>query len=212
MKKCILLFVFGVSITNSDAQTMSAGLWSTNNAIGYTKITVSNNPDNKVYQIESAYTQDNDVLLYNIIVDGVTLPITLHEGSTVVVEGKNIAIKQVAPLKKMSRGTWKVLQQPEIAATNFQWFFVPRLNVDQLIASLKTEQEFLLSITSLSPNCTNTSMTVIIDGQPVKDDNNNVLILPEGSTISGKGKVISLRAVGVCTGNNTINGILNLKK
>jgi hypothetical protein len=212
MKKIILLIVFAVSLKALHAQILSTGFWSTNNTNGYTKITVSNNLDNKVYQIESTYSQDNDVLLYNIIVDGVTLPITFHEGSAVVVEGKSIAIRQVAPLKKMIRGTWKVLQQPEVAATNFPWFFVPRINVDQLIASLKTEQEFLLTITSLSPNCTNTNMTVIIDGQPVKDDNNNVLILPEGSTIYGKGKVISLRATGVCSGNNTINGTLNLKK
>src|SRR5215213_7049609 len=176
MKGFILLFLLGVSFNIINAQTMSAGFWSTNNAIGYTKITVSNNPDNKIYQIGSTYVQDDDVLRYNIIVDGVTLPITLHEGSTVVVEGKNIAIKQVPPLKKMSTGTWKVIQHQEIAATNFQWFFVPRVNVDQLIASLQTEQEFLLTITSLSPNCTNTSVTVIIDGQPVKDNNNNVLV------------------------------------
>lgn len=212
MKKLMLFITLAVSVKMLNAQTMGAGFWSTNNTNGYTRITVSNNPDNKVYQIESTYNTDTDVLLYNVIVDGVMLPITFHEGTTVVVEGKNIAIRQVAPLKKMIRGTWKVVQQAEIAANIFQWFFVPRINVDQLIASLKTEQEFLLTITPQSPNCTNTSFMVIIDGQPVKDDNNNVLIFPEGSTISGKGKVISLRATGTCTGNNTINGTLNLKK
>lgn len=206
---CAILINLGLNV---NAQvTMGSGGWSTSNANRYTRITGTNNLDNKVYQIECTYMTDNDILQFRLIVDGVTLPVTFHEGSYVTVEGKSIAIQQITP-GKMIRGTWKIIQQPEISANSSSWNYVPRVNADMLIASLKTEQEFLLSINYSSTNCTNTSMTVIIDGQPVLDNNNNPLIFWEGSTIYGKGKTVVIRAAGTCTGNNTVNGDFKIKK
>ena len=151
------------------------------------------------------------IVQFNIIVDGFVQLVTFHEGSNIAIEGKNIAIKQITP-GRMIKGTWKIIQQPEIAAYTLPWAYVPRVNTDLLIAVLKDEQEFLLSINYTSTNCTNTSMTVLIDGQPIRDNANNIITFWEGSTLYGKGKTVAIRPLGTCTGNNTINGDLKLKK
>lgn len=190
---------------------MSAGGWTTSNAARYTRITGTNNLDTKVYQVESTYFADSDVLQFNLIVDGVTLPVTFHEGSSVAVEGKSIAIQQTAA-GKMFRGTWKIIQQPEVGATTLPWGFVPKVNADQVVATLKTEQEFLLSINFSSTGCTNTAMTVYIDGQPVRDAANNVLTFWEGSTVYGKGKLVVIRPTGTCSATGMIAGDLKLRK
>jgi archaellum component FlaG (FlaF/FlaG flagellin family) len=212
-KKFLILALCIIGAFQSNAQsTMNMGGWSTGNSSRYTRITGTGNLDQKIYQIECTTMLDGVALQFNVIVDGVTLPVTFHEGSYVAVEGKSIALQQVNP-GKMIKGTWKIIQQPDLLATTLPWSFFPAINSDMLVANLKTEQEFLLSINYTSTNCTNTSFTVIIDGQPVKDAANNTLVFWEGSTIYGKGKSILIRASGTCSNvNATVNGDLKLRK
>lgn len=188
-----------------------AGGWSTSNANRFTRITGTGNLDSKVYRIECTMMVDTAILQFNIFVDGITIPASFFEGSYVVVEGKNVAIQQVNP-GKMVKGTWKVIQQPEIAPTSIPWAGYPKLDKDILVTSLKTEQEFVLSINYTSTSCSNTAMTVYIDGVPVKDNNNNVLTFWEGSSVYAKGKYIVIKTTGACTGANPVYGELRLKR
>jgi hypothetical protein len=112
----------------------------------------------------------------------------------------------------MVKGAWAIIQEPEISATTIPWNYYPSLSNDLLVASLKVEQEFLISINYATINCSNTSFNIFIDGQPIKDANNNTLIFLEGSTVYGKGKNIVIRATGACTNNTPIGGDLKLAK
>lgn len=206
-----LLIVFAINTGPLRAQDLNAGGWTTSNSSMFTRITGTNNLNNYVYRIECTTLADNDILKFNVIVDGVTIPVSFYEGTYIAVEGKNIALQQISP-GKMIKGSWKIIQQPEVAATTLPWVLSPKLNTEMLIANLKTEQEFLLTINYTSSNCTNTGMTVMIDGQPIKDNNNNVLTFAEGSTIYAKGKTVTLRVTGNCTGNNAVTGELKLRK
>lgn len=199
-------------LTAQPQPELLTGGWSTSNSNRFTRITGTSNLDSKVYRIDCTMMVDTSVLQFNIIVDGITIPASFFEGSYVVVEGKNIAIQQANP-GKMVKGTWKVIQVPEIPPVSVQWAGYPKINKDILIAALKTEQEFVVSINYTSLNCSNTTMTVYIDGTPVKDNNNNILTFWEGSSIYGKGKNIVIRVAGSCAGNNDpVYGDLKLKK
>lgn len=214
MKRYLLLFLFIASGLTTIAQTMATELlwggWMTTNTTRYTRITVSPNLPQQVYRIESILLTDTSTLQYNIIVDGVVQPNSFHEGSVVVVEGKDIAIQQINP-GPMVNGIWRMIQKPAAAATSIPWAGYARFNKDILVASLKTEQEFVLSINNNIPNCTATAMQVIIDGVPVKDATNQPLVLLSGSSVYGRGKLVSLRPIGNCTGTtNAVYGSLKL--
>lgn len=202
-----LLFLCGIT----HAQTLSAGGWRTSTGNPFTKITANNNLGVKVYRIECTNMVDATILQFKITVDGVDLLATFQEGSSVVVEGATIAIQQLTP-GTMVKGTWAIIQQTDIPASTIPWNYFPSLTTDLLVASLKVDQEFLLSINYSSASCSNTSFIVFIDGQAVKDASGNTLKFLEGSTVYGKGKSVVIRASGTCTGNNSVNGDLKIKK
>ncbi|TYP99233.1 hypothetical protein C7447_102555 [Tenacibaculum adriaticum] len=212
-KKYFIIFILIVTnfATNGQTATLSAGGWRTSNNNPFTRITGSNNLATKIYRIECTALVDTSILQFRIIVDGTPIQATFQEGSYVVVEGKQIAIEQLSQ-GTMVRGAWTIIQEPEIAATTVPWNYYPSLSNDLLVASLKVEQEFLISINYSTINCSNTSFNVFINGQPVKDTNNNTLIFLEGSTVYGKGKSILIRATGACTNNMPIVGDLKLAK
>lgn len=215
MKNRIYLTLLILSITHfgiiGQTATMSTGGWRTSTENPKTRITATNNLSSKIYRINCITLVDATILQFRIIVDGTPIQPTFQEGSFVVVEGKEIFIEQTTP-GAMIIGTWTIVQESERAALTLPWNYYTSLTNDLLIASLKVEQEFLLSINSTSINCTGTSFTIFIDGQAVKDANNNIMKFLEGSTIYGKGKNILIRASGSCTLNSPIVGDLKLSK
>ena len=210
-KSFLTLIILFLSCFVAKAQTLSSGGWRTSTANPFTRITASNNLGTKLYRIDCTNMVDNSILQFRITVDGAAIQATFQEGSYIVVEGNDVTIQQLGS-GTMVKGTWTILQQPDILATTIPWNYFPTLTNDLLVASLKVEQEFLLSINYTSINCANTSFTVFIDGQPVKDASNNVLKFLEGSTIYGKGKYITIRASGTCATNSAIYGDLKLRK
>lgn len=206
-----ILVIFILSCSGLMGQTLMSGGWRTSTANPYTRITAGSIPGTRVYRLDCTTLADNSILQFKIIADGTEIPATMQEGSYVVVEGNNIAIQQLNP-GTMVKGTWTILQQFETPASVIPWTYYPSLNNDLLIASFKVEQEFLLSINSTSPNCTNTSFTVFIDGQAVKDASNKPLKFLEGSTLYGKGKYVTIRASGTCTPDSPIYGDLKINK
>jgi hypothetical protein len=213
IKKYCLFMLFATASVFAKAQVQDffIGGWNTTTANRFTRITVSPNLVQQVYRLECTMMSDADIMQFNVIADGVLIPVSFYEGSVVLVEAKDIALQQVTPGAFIS-GNWKPVQKPAIASVSIPWAGYPKLNKDILVASLKTEQEFVLSINSTSSNCTATSMTVFVDGVVVKDNANQPLIFAPGSSIYGRGKVITLRPAGNCTGNtNPVYGSLKLK-
>ncbi len=214
MKRFVIFLMLAGSSLCAAAQTMAGELlwggWVTTNTARFTRITVSANLPQQVYRIESVLLTDTSTLQYNVIVDGVAQPVSFYEGSVVVVEGKDIAIQQVST-GPMVNGTWRMMQKPAAAATSIPWAGYARFNRDILVTSLKTEQEFVLSVNNNIPNCTATAMYVLIDGVMVKDTANQPLVLQSGSSVYGRGKQVTLRLIGNCTGvNNPVSGSIKL--
>lgn len=217
MKQYFLLLFFACSYSIAGAQATTPeffqGVWNTSNTAKFTRLTVSPNLTNQVYRIDcSTVINDADILQFNIYVDGVVQTVSFYEGSSVLVEGKDIALQQVNP-GAAATGIWRVVQKPAIAPVTANWVGYSKLNKDILVASLKTEQEFILHISHDLANCTasTTGMNVYIDGVPVKDRNNVMLTFAAGNSMYGKGKVITIRPLGICTGNNVIAGTIKLK-
>lgn len=104
-----------------------------------------------------------------------------------------------------------MLHQGEIVSTDIPWSCTPSANADMLIASLKTEEEFVLHINVNSLNCSNTSFIVMIDGQVLLDKTKKPLVFWHGSSVYGKGKMVAIRASGTCEPGHTVNGIFTLK-
>jgi hypothetical protein len=211
-KYSLVLLLATVSVfANAQVPEFFIGGWNTSTANRFTRITVSPNLVQQVYRLECSMASDTDIVQFNIFADGVVIPVSFFEASVVLVEAKDIAIQQVTPGAFFS-GNWKLVQKPAIASVSIPWAGYAKLNKDILVASLKTEQEFVLSLNATSSNCTATSMTVFIDGVVVKDNANQPLIFAPGSSIYGRGKLITLRPMGNCTGNtNPVYGNLKLK-
>ena len=207
----VLLATSQVASAQSAPLALLSGGWSTNNTSRLTSITGPGNLPVRVFRLDATMLVDTDVLQFTVIVDGVRIPTRFTEGSGVLVEGKSIAIEQSTP-GRLVQGNWKVIQQPDVLAERVQWGSTQSLNINLLVASFQTEREFVLSINTVSTNCSGTSMTVTIDGTPVRDANGAVLALPEGSSLLAKGKSIVVKTAGNCTGLNTVNGDLRITK
>ncbi|WP_158861010.1 hypothetical protein [Lunatibacter salilacus] len=212
-RNCFIVFVLLVInfVAYGQTATLSQGGWRTTNDNPFTRLSVSNSLESKIYRIECISLVDASILQFRIIVDGKPIQATFQEGSNVVVEGKEIAIEQLSQ-GTMVKGSWAIIQEPERLAVSIPWNYYPSLSNDLLVAALKVEQEFLMSLNYGTTNCSNTSFTVFIDGIPVKDKNNITLNFLEGSTIYGKGRTILIRALGSCTNNMPIVGDLKLVK
>lgn len=206
-----LLVLTQEAISQSQPELLVGG-WTTSNAV---KATVINTPaiqTSRIYRIDCSTTPtDGNINQVEIIVDGVSLPYYLVEGSFIMVEGKNIAIKQIgnAPIVK---GTWKVIQQAEITPEKINWNGYPALNREMLVADFKTEQEFVLTINLISTGCTTTAMIVYVDGNPVMDSNGAPLSFSQGSSINGKGKRIHIRVSGTCGSASFVAGDFKIAK
>ncbi|WDO14357.1 hypothetical protein MH928_06585 [Flavobacterium sp. WW92] len=198
-----------IAMASYSQNTLNAGGWSTSGPGSYTRITATNNLDQKVYSIQNTIHMDDAILEFEIIVDGVTIPTKIYEGGVVAVEGKSIFIRQTKPGKQI-KGNWKTIQQPETAATVIPWVGYPSLNKEILVASLKTEQEFIIEIHG-SLDCNDAAFQVFIDNVPVKDSSNNTLTFWNGSSLIGKGKLVVVKVSGSCTGSKIISGYLKLK-
>lgn len=206
MRYILCYLLISLSFT-THAQDLLSGGWTTSNALKTTLITATSTATPRVYRIDcQGIVNDGETFQVQIIVDGTALPNYLVEGSYVVVEGRNIVLKQISTGVTKVRGTWKVIQRPEISIEKLLWTAYPPLNREQLVTSFITAQEFVVSINLTTIGCSNSSMTVYIDGNAVKDAAGNVVIFSEGSSVYGSGKSVSIKVTGTCTGFNAVMG------
>ncbi|MGB8192091.1 MAG: hypothetical protein WCF67_09245, partial [Chitinophagaceae bacterium] len=191
--RIVLLFLalgfssFAVAQAQAD---LFSGFWTTSNTLKSTIITATPTASSRIYRIEClADANDGQIYQAQIFVDGVQLTNPLVEGSHVMVEGKSIAIRQVGTAT-LYRGIWKVIQPQDavLQAERSTWISYPSLNRDILVASFKTEQEFVLTINQPNIAVVGGSMIVTIDGNVVKDSAGNTVVFSEGSSVYGKGK------------------------
>jgi hypothetical protein len=175
-----------------------SGGWSTLNAEGYTTITATGNLTPHVYRITAPQGPETDALQFAIYVDGQPLPVPLFQGGSAVVQGSRIAMLQRAGGASVP-GSWTVLQEPQVPVEQINWIGYPSIDREILVASLKTEQEFVLTLTrGGGTQCKQTTMTVTIDGTPVRATNGQPMVFHDGASVLGKGKVVTVRVGGTC--------------
>lgn len=203
-----------LSAQTNPPPTLYGGSWSTANPDRMTVIAAGGNQTARVFRITAPAAPPEDVLRFGLVVDGVAIPMQIYQGGSAVVEGKSIAIQQVNP-GPILRGSWAVLQAVDVLAETINWYAYPDINREVLVASLATEQDFVLGITGGGPNCRATSMTVTIDGTPVMGPTRRPIVFPEGSQFLGRGKSIVVQASGTCLqppGGAPVQGTLRIRK
>lgn len=208
----IVLAIMLISVTYPQQvqEDFYSGGWKIGENTTYTRITATSNLEVKKYLIWNTILVDNNTLEFDVIADGVILPAKMFEGGYAIVEAKEIFIRQATP-GQFILGAWKIIQNGSTGFFRTQWAGYPSINKDILVTDLKTEQEFVLSINRSTVDCQNTSFSVYIDGNAVKDSNNNTLIFYAGSSIIGKGKKVVIRVNGTCGNSTPVTGDIKLK-
>lgn len=187
------------------------GGWKTSDSTSLTTITGYPLEKSKTFRISCTELVDADVVQFRFYVDGKTIITPLNEGGSVFIQGKSIFIEQVDNGVNYL-ATWEVVQEEELEFERAVWVVYPQEGTQSLVASFEEDQEFVLSLNRTSNGCTNGKMTVIIDGQPVKDYQNKTINFLEGSSIIGKGKNVSVVVTGTCADKSKFYGEIKLHK
>jgi hypothetical protein len=187
------------------------GGWKTNDSSSITAITAYPLEKSKTFHISCTELVDSDFLKFRFYVDGKTIIAPLNEGGSVFIQGKSIFVEQLESSNNFI-ATWQAVQEEELQFTRAAWVVNPQEGNQSLVASFEDDQEFVISFDRTSPGCSNGKMTVVIDGQTIKDHKNKIITFLEGSSVIGKGKNVSVIVSGTCTKNNKFHGEIKLHK
>lgn len=190
---------------------MYSGGWKTSDGHKFTTLTATPLDEPKVFRITCTEMVDAQYVDFKIQVDGKQIIAHLNEGGSIFVEGKEIHIEQTTSGVNIL-ATWEVVQEQLIEFERATWTSFPQDGGESLICAFENEQEFVLSINSSSAGCRNGLMSVVIDGSAVKDLSGNLLQLIEGSSVIGKGKIVSIMVSGHCDNHNPFRGEVKIRK
>nr|WP_290697835.1 hypothetical protein [Halomonas sp. UBA3074] len=200
---------------NSDNTIETAHLfhggWKTSGNTTFTTITAIPLEKSKVFRISCVELVDDDFLEFRLHIDGKVILAPLNEGGSIFVQGKSVSIEQVGNGVN-SLATWEIVQEEQLEFEQSIWVVYPQGGSQSLIAAFESEQEFVLGINLKNNGCSSGKMTVFIDGSPVADKDGNSIEFLEGSSIIGKGKIISVVVRGLCTKNNKFYGNIKIQK
>lgn len=190
---------------------MYSGGWKTSDSHKLTSLTATPLTESKVFRITCTEMVDAQYVDFKIQVDGKQTIAHLNEGGSIFVEGKEIHIEQVTAGVNIL-ATWEAVQEQIIEFEQANWTAFPQDGGESLVCAFEDEQEFVLSINSSSTGCRNGLMSVIIDDSAVEDLSGNLLQILEGSSIIGKGKIVSIRVTGDCDNHNPFRGEVKIRK
>lgn len=187
------------------------GGWKTSDSTTLTTITSTPLEVSKVFRISCTELVDSDILEFKFHVDGKTIIASLNEGGSVFIQGRSVSIEQVGAGANFL-ATWEAVQENLIEFEQSTWVVYPQNNSHTLIAVFEKEQDFVLSINLESNGCTNGKMTIFVDGNVVTDKDGKKIEFLEGSSIIGKGKIVSVIVSGSCTQKNKFYGNIKIQK
>lgn len=205
-------FSYDMEIVSDPFNTGSLfqGGWSTNNS---SKVSViSAVPEKRLFFISNIMFADQKVLEFDVYADGVKVPVSFFESGSVAVQAGKIEIRQLSEGQNI-KGSWKLLQESDVPATQIPWASYPSLNKEVLITNLSTAQNFVFEIGSTT-GCSNVSCNVFIDGNVVKEQTGTPAVFVPGSSFIGFGKRVTVKAQGTCVNptSTPITGSLRLHK
>jgi hypothetical protein len=229
MRSLLLLSVLLFPIcAKSQPSVLLHGTWNTHNSSQSAVIT-SDLVKARVFAITStsmtacpgpgACTSVGNIA-FEIYVDGNALvKHTLMEGSTAFIEAKRIVIKQVIPdtgdPTMFPQGTWKAVQEPEIATVSYSFGELPPSR-KHLLANFATAQDFIVDFgpynTSTQP-CTSGFMMVYVEDRAVANPlTNTPAEFPLGSSFHGYGKNVAVSFTGTCPAKRGFTGNMRFLK
>lgn len=197
--------------TTNVATHLYHGGWKTSGSIKLTTITAVPLEKSKVFRISCTELVDANILEFRLLVDGKTIIAPLNEGGSVFIQGKSVFIEQMDDGVNFL-ATWEAVQEKPLDFEQSTWVVYPKNDSQSLLAAFEEEQEFVLSINLKSNGCSDGRMTVFIDGNAVTDKDGNTIEFLEGSSVIGKGKIVSVLVSGTCTQNNKFYGSIKIHK
>jgi hypothetical protein len=190
---------------------MYSGGWKTSDSHKLTSLTAIPLDESKMFRITCTEMVDAQYVDFKIQVDGKQIIAHLNEGGSIFVEGKEIHIEQTTAGVNIL-ATWEVVQEQTIEFERANWTAFPQDGGESLVCAFENVQEFVLSINSASTGCRDGLMSIVIDGTAIENLSGNLLQLLEGSSIIGKGKIVSIRVSGNCDNYNPFRGEVKIRK
>ena len=152
-------------------------------------------------RIWSAYFADQ-VEVHHVITTnrGTTTVSTVPESGGVVVEGRNVELRQGTTGGRIMGGGWSALVQPLAPGqfSSFSWGVNP--NTSAQLLELAKPRQFVLTFTGhTAQSCNNGRIKVNVDGQWLKFRSGTVLQIPPGGSIWSYGRTVFVMWDGTCT-------------
>lgn len=190
---------------------MYFGGWKTSNTHMFTSLTATPLAESKIFRIKCTEIVDSQYVEFKIQVDSKQIIASLNEGGSIFVEGRDVQIEQVTTGVNIL-ATWEVIQEKTIEFEQANWTVFPQHGNQSLICAFEKERDFVISINAVSTGCRNGLMSLIIDGSAIEDLSGKPLQLLEGSSIIGRGKIVSILVTGNCDNHNPFRGDFKIRK
>lgn len=210
MRKFFLVLVFFIIANPALSQNSSLfiGGWKLNGKDR--SITLVNPPfsESKVFFL-SCVSLDRRDARFSIRDESRQIIAELIEGGSAIVEGRTIHIRQTAE-GEAAFCTWNILEESETFKEEATWVGFPN-GRQVLLAAFQENRRFVFTLNK-STGCTDESANLIVDGNVVKDIDNNKLTIFEGVSFIGQGKIISAILNGTCDPNMNLSGTLSIPR
>lgn len=188
------------------------GGWKTGPKNKSTTITATKLSDAVTFRFRCVELVGGKLAKFRFIVDKKAIIAPMTEGSSVLIRGKEIWVEQVGT-NTFAFTTWQAVQSDPQEFDVGTWQTLGK-GASVLAAALDKDQWFVLSFNLPGGGgCTDGGMVVTIDGKAVKNRAGDAALtfLP-GSSLIGKGKIVSVRIAGKCPTGKRLTGTIKVAK
>lgn len=205
----ILILACFSFLANAQSKLYKGG-WKVSDSQTFTRITAQPLDSARIFRLSNIEIVDGNVAQFRVNADGTSQIIVVEEGGSVFVEAQSVSVTQRRS-GTYAQGIWEIVND-STPHTSLSWKFFPQTNSRITVASFKQDRTFVVSLNSSTIGCSNGTMVVFVDGEPVKDDRGRTLNLLAGSSIIGTGKVVEIKASGTCSTGDGFMGSLSFAR
>ncbi len=187
------------------------GGWKTTEKLNLTRITAMPLSEKHLFRLDCTELVDSENTKFKFYVDGSEIEGMLYEGGSLFLEGKEIQIEQTGSGTNIL-ATWECVQELQNDFYSSTWNAFPQDSDEILLAAFSQDTDFVVEFNRTNTNCSEGKMTLIIDGNIIKDISGKTLQFLEGSSIIGNGKHIKIKVTGYCSNNAHFSGRIKIQK
>jgi len=167
--------------------------------------------NNKLFIIGTMIFEDSSIATqFRVVADGVILDPPFIEGSSILVEARDLVIEQIND-GTFYTGSWEVVQEPYLPQQTFSWQVPSNPGEPFTLATFKNETEAIISFGySTRPVSTDADTTyrIYIDGEPLKAKDGADLLINQGNSIIVRGKLLAIQVAENLFQGTTLYGSL----